>query len=618
MSSLASSAAAVRAASAPAKGNRVSPLQLALIVNAIFAGFCLLPRVRDSRPLLLSIGSASLALAAFTAVVFTRLAKTGRAVWYRFVPRPVHYVQFVMHSSIYVYWGMYWPQVRLQAPLLFAQIAFVMLLDMLISWLRRDEWILGFGPVPIVLSTNLFLWFRDDWFYLQFAMLAVGVLAKEFIRWKRDGRSAHIFNPSAFPLFLVSVILLATGKTDLSWGPQIAQTLHLPPQIYLEIFILGLIVQALFSVTLVTLAAASVLYILNVAYTHQTGLYHFIDSNIPVSVFIGLHLLVTDPATSPRSAKAKFIFGALYGGCVYGLYTLLGMWGCPQFYDKLLSVVPLNLMVRRLDWLNEALERFAAKLKLPHFGWSSRQLNFAHMGVWIALFSAMTATGFVGHKHPGQDPEFWHKACDEHRGNACKVWVRTLHVGCDANMAGDCWTLGQALAQGVATTRDPAEAGKSVARACDLGLAEACGGLQAYAGTEVGRATLERSCDRGDGASCFIAGSVWHLGRAVTRDDARAVALFDKSCAAGWPRGCARLGESYAFGEGVAKDPARALSLFEKACDRQYGPACVNAAVMYHRGDAVPKNSVASRLRFRAACNLGIQEACKWAESPSI
>ena len=78
---------------------------------------------------------------------------------------------------------------------------FLYVLDMLVCWSRRDNWILGFGPIPIIFSMNLFLWFRDDWFYLQFVMVAIIVFGKEFLRWKRDGQSTHIFNPSAFALF---------------------------------------------------------------------------------------------------------------------------------------------------------------------------------------------------------------------------------------------------------------------------------------------------------------------------------------------------------------------------------------------------------------------------------
>ena len=105
-----------------------------------------------------------------------------------------------MHTSIYLYWGWYWREVYHYAPLIVAQIVFVYVLDMLVCWWRRDKWILGFGPFPIVLSTNLFLWFKDDWFFLQFLLVSTGVLCKEFITWKRDGRRTHIFNPSAIAL----------------------------------------------------------------------------------------------------------------------------------------------------------------------------------------------------------------------------------------------------------------------------------------------------------------------------------------------------------------------------------------------------------------------------------
>ena len=41
---------------------------------------------------------------------------------------------------------------------------------MLLTWTRRRPFGMGFGPIPIVFSTNLFLWFRDDWFALQFLL----------------------------------------------------------------------------------------------------------------------------------------------------------------------------------------------------------------------------------------------------------------------------------------------------------------------------------------------------------------------------------------------------------------------------------------------------------------
>src|SRR5439155_7612377 len=128
--------------------------------------------------------------------------------------------------------------------------------ESLLSWSRREKWTLGFGAFPIIFSTNIFLWFKDDWFYLQFVMIAVGFLAKEFIRWNREGKLTHIFNPSAFSLSLFSFVLVVTRNSDLTLGNSIAGTLFMPPKIYIFLFMLGLIAMYFFSTTLVAASAA--------------------------------------------------------------------------------------------------------------------------------------------------------------------------------------------------------------------------------------------------------------------------------------------------------------------------------------------------------------------------
>jgi hypothetical protein len=371
--------------------NPIPPLRLAFFLIVLLPGFTLLPWVRDNPRLAASFWVAAAALLVFLLVLRRQVARSRRALCYEVVPKPVHYVQLAMHTSIYIYWGWYWREVYHYAPLIVAQIVFVYAFDMLLCWSRRDKWILGFGPFPIVLSTNLFLWFKDDWFYLQFLLVAAGVLCKEFLTWTRDGRRVHIFNPSAIALAIFSVGLLVTHSTQITWGEEVAVTLGRPPNIYLEIFLVGLVVQALFSVTLVTLSAAAALYALNLAYTGTTGVYHFVDSNIPIAVFLGLHLLVTDPATSPRTSFGKVLFGGMYGAGVFSIYAALGRMGAPTFYDKLLCVPPLNLIVQALD---RAALRLAARLGRWKLDWSPRQANFAHMALWISLFAVMLTTGF--------------------------------------------------------------------------------------------------------------------------------------------------------------------------------------------------------------------------------
>src|SRR5271154_2617433 len=272
--------------------NRIPPLRLAFALIVLFGCFALLPMTRANAHLEWSILGAAAALLLLQLFLRGQVARAGRRLQYEFLARPVHYVQLMMHVSIYAYWGWYWREVYHQIPLIIAQIVFTYCFDMLVNWSRRDKWILGFGPFPIVLSTNLFLWFKPDWYFLQFLMLATGVCCKEFITWKRDGRRAHIFNPSGIALFIFSIGLIVAHATRITWGEEIAVSFDRPPYIYLEIFLLGLVVQALFSVPLVTLSAAAALYFMNLIFTHYTGLYYFVDTNIPAAVFLGLHLLI--------------------------------------------------------------------------------------------------------------------------------------------------------------------------------------------------------------------------------------------------------------------------------------------------------------------------------------
>jgi hypothetical protein len=580
----------------PIPVNKIPPLRLALALSVFFGCFAFLPAVSANPRLMWSVLGAAGALLLLLVFVSLQVARSGRKLHYRFLPRPVHYVQLAMHLSIYAYWGWYWREVYHQAPLIIAQIVFVYVLDMLLGWSRRDQWILGFGPFPIVLSTNLFLWFKPEWFFLQFLMLATGVLCKEFVTWMRDGRRVHIFNPSAIALFVFSLGLIVTHSTHISWGEEIAVSFDRPPHIYLEIFLLGLVVQALFSVTLVTLSAAAALYAMNLVFTHSTGLYFFIDTNIPAAVFLGLHLLVTDPATSPRKNFGKIVFGAGYGVAVFGLYWFLGWIGVPTFYDKLLCVPPLNLTVRALDRASVAL---ASRLRIP--SWTPRKANFAFMGVWICLFAVMFTTGFVGHDHPGAYPEFWRKACLEGRGTACQSWAQVMKISCYHGSGPACVTLGTALHEGRMIPPDPAEAGKDFAHGCELGVPRGCSGVF-HMVTESGGSFFQSACDRGDAESCFLLGSLYYAGTGVPKDPVRAFALFQRSCSAGWSRGCSGLGECYRAGAGTAVDSALALDNFDKACRAGIAPSCFSASSIYR--DLHDEARAENRLRQGCAINL--------------
>ena len=402
--------------------------------------------------------------------------------------RSQHYIQALVQIAVYAYWGWYWRPVYDMAGLILAQLAFAYAFDLLLAWTRREAYTLGFGPFPIILSVNLFLWFRDDWFYLQFLMIALGFLGKEFVRWQRDGRYVHIFNPSAFALGLFSLALLLTGTTELTWGQEIASTLTLAPRIYTFLFAVGLVVMYFFWITPVAGSAAVVLFGASALYSAVTGVPYFLDSEIPAAVFLGLHLLITDPSTSPRTTPGKVVFGVAYGVGVFVLYWGLGALGAPTFYDKLLCVPLLNLCVRAIDaGVTSARERGwptggRARASTPGparvpIGAPARA-NLAHMAAWVIFFATMSVLGRADGTHTGDRLPFWEQACAEERRNACARLLEVEATYCSDRSAWACNELGVHYRSGRIVTADAELAGGYFARACELRFQPACMNLR--------------------------------------------------------------------------------------------------------------------------------------------
>ena len=448
-------------------------LTVPLTLTASLFALSFVPRVQAHPVLVQSFWTAALLLLVWQMALSIHLAKRGAFRTLETGVRPQHYVQSIVQLAVFAYWGWYWSPVYDHAWLIVGQLLFAYAFDMLLSWSRRERHVVGFGPFPIIFSTNLFLWFRDDWFFLQFLMIAIGFLGKEFVRWNRDGRRVHIFNPSAFSLGLFSLALITTGTTPISWGEEIATTLTLAPSIYLFLFLVGLVVMYFFSITLVAGSAAIILFGLSALYSASTGVPYFIDSEIPTAVFLGLHLLVTDPSTSPRTPLGKTIFGVMYGATVFVLYSALGTFGAPTFYDKLLSVPLLNLSVRWIDRLvckiseRPPFKQLAISLDRP-------SANFAHMTTWIVFFAIMTALGATDGRHRGDTVPFWEKTCRSGQQQGC---ARLLQI--EASYCGDasgwaCNELGRHYSNGLITEANPDLAFGYFARACELRFQAAC------------------------------------------------------------------------------------------------------------------------------------------------
>ena len=450
-------------------------LLLPLVFTFGLAGLAFLSPLRQNPKVLAAFGGTALALCVWNAVLLLWARRRKHAFKLEVILRKQHYLQACVQGSLLAYWGWYWPPVYVFAPFILGQLLFAYAFDMLLVWSRRDTYALGFAPFPVVISINLFLWFRADWFYLQFGLIALGLAAKELIRWNRDGRRVHIFNPSSFPLAVFSVVLLATGKSDITWGQTIATTQFYPPHMYLVLFLLGLPGQFLFGVTTMTMSAVVSTYLFGRLYFAATGIYFFYDSYIPISVFLGMHLLFNDPATSPRTELGRIIYGSLYGLSAVGLYQLLGSAGMPTFYDKLLQVPLLNLSAKWID-------RIVGQSFTPVRSLTARQRSLAYMSIWALIFAGMSATQAVGDSHPGQWLPFWRQACEDGRAYACPYLADLESSFCDR---GSGWACNEAGLLHIALSRsgedlrrsDLAGAAEPLRRGCELGFTAACQNL---------------------------------------------------------------------------------------------------------------------------------------------
>jgi len=413
------------------------------------------------------MGSAVL-LFVWAAGLHVQARRAARRLTLAVVLKPQHWVQTIAQLVIFYWWGRHVPIVVAFAPFIVAQLLFAYGVEGLLNWSRRDTHNFGFGPVPIILSINLFLWFRPDWFYWQFVMILLGFLAKELIRWTKDGRSAHIFNPSSFPLAVFSLALIVTHGSNTTFGEIIANTIFDPPYIYLVIFLAAVPGQWLFGVAQVSLSAVVTLMAISLAYLHITGTYLFLDAHIPVPVFIGLLLLVTDPSTSPRTELGRIIFGMLYAVFTTVLFVILVSSGVPTFYDKLLPIPVLNLMVRAIDRL--AVSRPMAALDPGRLGASLSVggRHFAYGAVIAVVFAGLYATEGVGDHHPGQYLPFWSHACESGNGRACRYAEHLTEIYCEN---GSGWACNEAGFRRVAQGRP---GGEMFERGCDLGYPAAC------------------------------------------------------------------------------------------------------------------------------------------------
>lgn len=602
---------------------------LPIVLTLLLIAMVFVPPVRGHGRLTASFLGVAAGLLVWEAALWAVGRRRGQAFRIEFNPVKSHYVQVCVQFAIMLYWGWYWRNVYAELPLIFAQVVFFYILDGLFSWSRGRVWRLGFGPLPIVVSTNLLLWFKHEWYFLQFLMLATGALGKQFVTWNREGRRTHIFNPSAFGQTLFAIALIATGTTnDLTWGREIAAGFEVPLMLTV-IFLGGLVVQYLFHVTLMTVAAAGAIALLNIVYTSVFGTYYFVNTHIPAPVFLGLHLLVTDPATSPRTNAGRVIFGALYGLGYSALFRILDVNEIPTFWDKLLPVCILNLMVPVID--RSARGLLGGLNRAWEGAWSPARLNLAHMACWIGLFLSMRLSGFIEAPHPGDSIPFWKQALAAGKPLAGNSLV--MAAGAQAKSDTHPYPpavneLGVICIEGKLVNKSHGSAAKYFASACALDDLNGCANVaiqylflyEKRSDEDVARALgqLEEDCAAaGNWLSCFLVGVAHETGRGRPQDVRRALELFER-CGNDNVYACKGRARIALAGINPAYDLKAVAPALARASDGGDAEASWYLAYMLDVGNGAPRDEQTSRLMMQRACRLGSKDACEALRQPSL
>ncbi len=593
-------AASARPTSLPPARALAWPLAFTLAL----AAFAAVGAVHQRPPLLWAVLGAAAVLLAWNGALLAAAVRSGRRLAVDMVLRKQHYVQACAQLSVYLYWGWYWREVYDSAHLIAAQLVFAYAFDMLLTWSRRDRYTLGFGPFPIIFSINLFMWFKPDWFALQFLMVAVGFAVKELIRWHRDGRRTHIFNPSSFPLGLFAVLLIATGTTDLTWGPEIAVTQIFPPYIYLLIFAASLPAQLLFGVVSMTLSAVVTTYAFILVHFALTGSHFFSPASlgggaVPIAAFLGMHLLFNDPSTSPRTELGRIVFGILYGASIIVLFGVLERAGIPTHYDKLLAVPVLNLLIRAID--GAARSDVFRRLDPAALGRALTPLrrNLAYVGVWAAVFVVMqlqTGTEValargVSLLSQGRVAETIAHYRDLVQAQPDRAELQN-ELGYVLLRAGRAAEALPPLEAAAALAPDVAQTHNS------LGVAYVQG-QRWDAAVAAFRRALELQPEYPEAS--FNLAQLYDGGRGVAADAAEAVRLYRQAAERGHAGAQVNLGRLYRDGRGVPRDDAEAVRWYRRAADQGHPFAQFNLALMYRSGDGVEQDDVAAHMWFSLA-----------------
>jgi len=140
-------------------------------------------------------------------------------------------------------------------------------------------------------------------------------------------------------------------------------------------------------------------------------------------------------------------------------------------------------------------------------------------------FAAMSASGYLGDKHPGQFVPFWQKACAANAPGACEDLYFLQDGYCEDGSGWACNELGILLAEHFDNRR---RAAMEFERACGLRFSAGCDNASAITQGDMFRRAAPTVADY----QFILRGS---KGPIPDRDPAQ---LYARACVQGWPGTC--------------------------------------------------------------------------------
>jgi hypothetical protein len=273
------------------------------------------------------------------------------------------------------------------------QIIFGYLFLFLLSCWLNKKFKVSFSPAAAILSANLFIWFSSKVYFFHYVLIVIALLGKTFITRNVNGVEKHIFNPSGFVsnIAAVTICLLQINYIhEYVYATQMGANFLWMPHFDLVVFLASCLSLWSPNMYMVAIGAISTMWITEVLSIGFFGK-GFTTETPRGSILLGIALLITDPATAPRSKTGQFLYGAGYAFTIFGSFIILAYKEWQMYFVKVFLVIPLNFFAYKFDELGVLIEKFFDfkfnfKLELSRF----KLLTFY---VLLTFFTTITLFG---------------------------------------------------------------------------------------------------------------------------------------------------------------------------------------------------------------------------------